>query len=68
MLGGAKFGRVEAISSEHRTVDVKKRRDTAEVHPEAVFAHQVVDTQVLADALVRIGEHVAANGLLGNGP
>ena len=68
MLGGEKFGRVEAISSEDRTVDIKKRRDTADVHPEAVFAHQVVDTQVLADALVRIGEHVAANGMLGNGP
>jgi hypothetical protein len=68
MLGGAKFGRVEAISSEDRTVDIKKRRDTADVHPEAVFAHQVVDQQVLAHALVRLGEYVAANGLLGNGP
>src|ERR1700722_20688969 len=68
MLGGAKFGKVEAISSEDRTVDIKKRRDTADVHPEAVFAHQVGDQQVLADALVRLGYHVAANGLLGNGP
>jgi uncharacterized protein len=68
MLGGAKFGLVEAISSEDRTVDIKKRRDTADVHPEAVFAHQVVDQQVLAHALVRLGEYVAANGLLGNGP
>jgi hypothetical protein len=39
-----------AISLEDRTVDIKKRRDTVDVHPEAVFAHQIVDAQVLADA------------------
>jgi uncharacterized protein len=38
------------------------------VHPEAVFAHQIVDAQVLADALVRIGEYVADHGLIGEGP
>jgi hypothetical protein len=38
------------------------------VHPEAVFAHQIVDAQVLADALVRIGEYVADHGLSGEGP
>jgi hypothetical protein len=41
--------------------------DTANVHPEAVFAHQIVEAQVLADALVRIGEHVTDHGLLGEG-
>ena len=67
-LGGEKFGKVAAISLEDRTVDIKKRQDTANVHPEAVFAHQIVDAQVLADALVRIGEYVADHGLLGEGP
>jgi hypothetical protein len=67
-LGGEKFGKVVAISVEDRTVDIKKRRDTANVHPEAVFAHQIVDAQVLADALVRIGEYVADHGLSGEGP
>jgi hypothetical protein len=32
------------------------------------FVHKVIDAQVLADALVRIGELVATNGLLSNGP
>ena len=54
-LGGAKFGTVDAISFEHRTIDIKKRKDTADFHPEAVFAHQVIDSKVLANALVRIG-------------
>jgi hypothetical protein len=67
-LGGEKFGKVVASSLEDRTVDFKKRQDTADLHSEAVFAHQIVDAQVLADALVRIGEYVADRGLLGEGP
>jgi uncharacterized protein len=58
---------VEAISLEHRTIDVKKRQDTAGLHPEAVFAHLIVPSQVLADALVRIGEYVADNGMTRDG-
>jgi hypothetical protein len=67
-LGGQKFGTVESISLNDRTIDIKKRQDTANLHPEAVFAHQIVDAQVLADALVRIGEYVADHGLIGEGP
>jgi hypothetical protein len=67
-LGGAKFGKVDAISLESRTIDIKKRQDAADVHPEAVFAHQIIDSKVLAEALVRIGEYVADNGMEGDGP
>jgi uncharacterized protein len=66
--GGEKFGTVVAISLEHRTIDIKKRQDRVDVHPEAVFAHQLIDAQVLADSLVRIGEYVADNGITGDGP
>ena len=66
-VGGQKFGQVEDISLEDRCVDIKKRKDTADLHPEAVFAHQIVPTAVLADALVRIGEYVAAHGMAGPG-
>ena len=38
-----------AISLDDRTIDIKKRGDTAGFHPEAVFAHKFVDTQVLAE-------------------
>jgi predicted RecB family nuclease len=64
-VGGGKFGKIDEISLEARTVDIKKRRDTADLHPAAVFSHQIVSSEVLADALVRIGEHVADNGMLG---
>ncbi|MFX4899030.1 hypothetical protein ABTB86_19535, partial [Acinetobacter baumannii] len=32
-IGGDKFGRVVAISHDGRTIDIKKRGDTAAVHP-----------------------------------
>ena len=67
-LGGARLGKVEAISFEDRTVDIRKRQDSAGLHPQAVFAHTYVDAQVIADALVRIGEYVAEHGLHGDGP
>ncbi|HEY5378567.1 MAG TPA: AAA domain-containing protein [Pseudolabrys sp.] len=66
-LGGQKFGTVEEISFEDRWVDIKKRKDSADLHPDAVFAHQIVPTRILADALIRIGEHVANNGMVGSG-
>jgi len=67
-LGGAKLGSVHAISVEGRWVDIKKRMDSAAVHPEAVFSHKVVNADVVADALVRIGESVSTHGMEGSGP
>ena len=49
-------------------IDIKKRQDTQATHPEAVFAHKVVRSHELADALVRIGEYVADHGIEGQGP
>jgi hypothetical protein len=67
-LGGAKLGAVEAISNDDRWVDIKKRGDSADIHPEAIFSHTVINTDVLANALVRIGEWVANHGMEGIGP
>jgi hypothetical protein len=67
-LGGAKLGKVEAISFADNTVDIKKRQDTAGLHPQAVFAHSYVGGQVMAEALVRIGNYVAGHGVRGDGP
>ncbi|MEZ5856693.1 MAG: DEAD/DEAH box helicase, partial [Hyphomicrobiaceae bacterium] len=65
--GGAKLGTVGAISFDDLTIDIKKRKDTAGLHPLAVFAHKYVDTQPMKDALVRLGEYVADNGVEGEG-
>ena len=67
-LGGDKLGKVETISFDDYTVDIKKRQDSAGIHPQAVFAHTYVGAQVMADSLVRIGEYVAEHGLRGEGP
>lgn len=67
-VGGDKLGKLEAISFDDNTVDVKKRKDTAGLHPHAVFAHSHVSGQVMADSLMRIGDYVARNGLAGAGP
>src|SRR5258707_11094493 len=67
-LGGAKLGGVEAISIEERWVDIKKRGDSADIHPEAIFSHTVIDTKVLSKVLVRIGEWVADHGMEEDGP
>jgi len=66
-LGGAKLGTVEAISLEEGWIDIKKRKDSAGLHPEAIFRHRVVNADILADALVRLGEWIATNGIEGPG-
>lgn len=66
-LGGAKFGKVEGIDFDGNTVDIKKRQDTALLHPQAVFAHSFIGGQVMAEALARIGDHVATHGVRGDG-
>jgi hypothetical protein len=45
----------------------RPRACTAGFHPDAIFAHKVIRTDVLADAMVRIGEYVAARGIAGDG-
>jgi predicted RecB family nuclease len=67
-MGGDGLGTVEAISFEERWVDIKKQGKTADIHPEAVFSHKVVNSKVLAEALVRLGEYVADHGMEGDGP
>ena len=62
-VGGEKFGTLETISFEDQTVDVKKRMDSVDRHPPAVFSHEMVNTQVLSKSLIGIGEHVAENGV-----
>ena len=67
MPGGESVGTLVSIDAQNRTVDIMKRAATAEIHPEAVFAHDIVNSDVLKDALVRIGEHVADRGTAGGG-
>lgn len=66
--GGAKLGSVESFSQEDRTIDIKKRKDTAAFHPEAVFVHEYVDPEPMQLSLVRLARYVVDHGIEGPGP
>ena len=61
--GGDDLGRLAAVDSQNRIIDIKKMGKTSEVHPEAVFSHDIVPTKTLREALVQIGKHVAESGI-----
>jgi predicted RecB family nuclease len=64
-----KIGTIVAIDLASRLVDIKKTRKTGEFHPTAVYAKTIgPTTDVLADALYRIGTWVEANRLDADGP
>jgi uncharacterized protein len=66
---GEKIGEVTAIDIVSRTVDIKKTRKTANVHPSAVAVDKTgPNSNVLADALYRLGSWVDFNGVDAVGP
>jgi predicted RecB family nuclease len=67
--GGDKFGSVVAIDAVNRTIDIKKTKKTADLHPTAVYAWEPpVNTDKHANALLRIGQWVRDNGVDAAGP
>lgn len=66
-LGGARLGKIDGMSLDNCTVDIKKRQDSADIHPQAIFAHTFVPKDAVKNALVRVGQHVADHGLGGDG-
>lgn len=66
--GGEKLGSVVSINTEERTIDIKKSKATADIHPDAVFSHKIIPGTEQAGSLFRLGEYVAENGIEGEGP
>ena len=61
---GERFGTAVAVDFAARTLDVKKTRKSAELHPAAVYVWDApLNVTQQADALLRVGEWVAANGI-----
>jgi uncharacterized protein len=59
-----KIGEVVAIDIAERTIDIKKTKKTAEIHPTSIFKDDTgPKTDVLADALFRLGTWVSWNGV-----
>ena len=68
MPGGVAIGTLVSLDSQERMVDIKKRVTAFGIHPDAVFSHDLVNSDVLKDSLRRVCEDVAASGLAGDGP
>jgi len=61
---GEKFGRVLSIDAVEHTIDIKKTRKTAELHPTAVYVwERPLKVKEQTEALFRVGEWVATNGI-----
>jgi uncharacterized protein len=61
---GEKIGEVISIDIAARTIDIKKMKRTAAVHPTSIFVDATgPNNDVLADALFRLGSWVSANGV-----
>jgi len=57
------FGSVDAISNTARTIDIKKRKDTANLHPSSIFSHEIYAGREQAESLYRIGCWVVDHGI-----
>ena len=65
---GKRFGKVEAIDVAACTIDIRKGPGVAELHPGSVFRHDDIDDRVKHEALMRLGDWVAENGIDAPGP
>ncbi len=65
--GGEKLGEAIAVSSSELTVDIKKTGRSIDIHPDALFAHDIIRGDQQADSLLRIAEQVAGAGMIGEG-
>jgi len=54
------FGKIVAVDRAKLTIDVEKGPSRADVHPSAMFAFSHVSSEAMEDALLRIGDSVAA--------
>ena len=64
-----KFGCVVALDLRSRTIDIKKTKKTAEIHPTAIYTwDSPINTSLLADSLFGLGEWAAKNPIDAAGP
>jgi uncharacterized protein len=59
LTDGFMFGEVVAADRIARTLDIRKGKKQADTHPTALFAHTHVPSDILEDAIFRVGEAIA---------
>lgn len=67
-VAGRRFGKVVEVSYADRTIDIKKRMDTASIHAHALLLHNQVSAKELRQSLMRLGETVLVQGLTSRAP
>lgn len=67
-VDGKKIGKIEEVNYPECTVDIKKRKDTATSHPNAVLLYNYISSKVLRESLMRLGESVLESGFLDREP
>lgn len=65
---GSKFGSVFAIDGKASIIQIKKSPSIADNHPKSVFKHNSVNDGEKEEAIIRIAEWVAENGIDADGP
>lgn len=65
---GTAHGTVEGVSYADQTIDIKKRKDKAGLHTQALVLHSRVDAKALRESLMRLGQFVMDNGLAAISP
>src|SRR5262249_35476625 len=67
--GNQKFGCVVAMDLAARTIDIKKTKKTADLHPAAIYAwDSPINSDAHAESLFRLGEWVSEHGIAAPGP
>jgi uncharacterized protein len=60
--GGRRLGTLEGWDSEARSIEIKKRSDTATLHPTALFGNTAISMEAQAESLMRTAEFVLSRG------
>jgi predicted RecB family nuclease len=61
-------GEIVAIDERNLTIDIRRGMFSTVPHPEALIPHDIVNSKVLRESLLRLGLSVAENGLDREGP
>lgn len=67
MQGGEGIGSVDNVDYGLNTIDIKKSKKTADIHPKAVFLFKRFNNNEQAGSLLRLGEYVVESGIEGEG-
>lgn len=64
-FGEMKVGAVEALDAANGMLRIRRSKKSIETHPTSVYSYEIINSQVLADSLFRLGESVLEQGIGG---